>query len=1266
MSEVQNGATGEQAVAEPYPSFAALRDAHTELLKSHREMADRPTFLDDVEEFCQRALATGALLNLDDDRRASQSLLNYWVTTLYGNDRMPTETILADFDSSLIPKIDDAACPYPGSRAFGEDDAKNFFGRQIATVYILNRLKVDRLLALIGPSGRGKTSLVLAGILPALRGSDNLSGRKRFYFPFLIPGSDPLGSLDRMVKGSGSDSTERIQSPFKGFKRNPKHLLELIKQATDLPVVIVVDQFEDLFTLCNDKKAQRAFIANLINVVQEPGAMHIVIITMRSDSYDDEIKRLPRAFRELLEPAKWTLPPLGADEIGDAIQKPADKVGLRFQESTVLSLIKEILSEPIGLPLLQFALQKLWAKRELNTIPDKVLKELGGCRIAFVRAADQLYKELKPEEKLTARRLLMRMVKVDDEGKVTEVPVLRTELVKGDKRERVDHVLQRLIQEGLLRLSEHKEPADVQVELTHNSLIRSWEEMATWVGAKKTKQRLFKYAAMTFLALGFLLVAALSARAFFNWRHDMRAFLSHRIARQSDTLLRSRRFNLAMLLGLHAYRLDDNADSRSSILNALRLGPRPLKFLYKQNYQAAGLALSPDKKKLATLDESGNISIWHLDTEPTTERVLTSSGTASYPVVFSADGKTLASASSITREKELVPDPQSTIRLWDVSTGVPRNLFVDADYRVTSLAFAPNGNALISGGADGRVFRWDLAKDSPEKTPFITFPSSVRAVSFNPQGTFITCGSSDGTTILWDVSNWQRLRIFGKPDKAKKQVQQTDEAEEVWFVSFSPDGKMLAVDSLKNTVVWDVATGAELLSVSNEREDFGLTSAFSEDGRTLTSYSGDGNVFVWDLVDGGGSKFHGTLDGSAFLALSTDARILALPSEDGITLWDIGSRRTLRVPTDNTDTLTNINTLAFDPTPNAQTLAAGLNDGQIILWDTATRKQIGKLEPTTKSAATSLAFSPDGKTLAEGLFNGTSLLWNVANRAQLTEPLKGPAGSVVDLVFSPDGKRLAAIINPGSVGSPNIVVLWNMDSWDEHLLENIGRSITSIAFSNDGKTLFAGDTDGKIFLWDIANQRSVAELAAQDSSIVSLRLDPSGKRLVSGNNGGTLIVWDVSDLSQIRQVGAKSGVAVSQLAFSPSGETLGILRNPDESAHNTRSGQRGLVLVDLKSGSQLGDPITSRSGQITSFAFRSDGKMVASGSTDLTIDLWDINISSAEDFCSIVNANLSQEDWNTFVGGDKKYCRICSTFGPGEGAPDKAPACKYSGWRAWW
>lgn len=1238
--------------AEPYQSFADLKDAHTELLKLDTQIADRSAFLDRVEDFCNRAHVTGALLGRHDDRRATQSMLNYWVATLFSGNRSPDQTILADFDDSQIAKIKDEDCPYPGSRPFRKTDAKNFYGRRTATEYISNRLKIDRLVALIGPSGRGKTSLLQAGILPALQFEDDCAGRKRFYFPLLIPGSDPLASLEGMIKSEPSDSAQPVQTSINEFRRNSKYLLELIRQVTKQPAVLLIDQFEDIFNLSPNRKIQRAFIANLLAVVQDPETSHTVILTMRNDSFDEEIKRLPRAFREQLEPAKWTVPPLGAGEIGDAIKKPAEKVGLIIHEATLLSLIKEILAEPIGLPLLQFALQKLWAKRnDRNEVPDKALTDMGGCRMAFVDTADQLYKDLKPKDQETMRRILMRMVRVDGEGTATDIPVLRTDLYQRDSRERVDHVLGRLLTDGLVRLSEHRQPADVQVELTHHSLVRAWAEMATWVETRKTALNFLRYAAMLALSLGFVFLLVLAMRGFIEWRRDEKELLSLRIAQQSEKLMGQHRYNLAMLVGLHAFRIDDNAASRSTILNALRLSPRPYKFLYKRDYEAADLAFSPDKTKLATLDKNGDISIWDIGKEPTVERVLSSSKNAAFPLLLSADGKRLASGSRTPGENETAP--QSNLKIWDVTNGSFKDLFVDVVHQPTTVAFSPNGNLLVSGAADGRVIRWDLTKESPVASVLVDLDLSATAVSINPQGSLLACGTSDGSTILWKTDTWEKFKTLGGHVTKPKQKPSADTNNEpVASVAFSADGKRLVIETIADTVVWDIQAEQELLRVSTGLENIGFISVLSENGNTLTSYSGDGNVFFWDIANGGRSQLRTPLDQTWFLALSADGTLLALPDEDGITIWNLGENRPLRVP----ESLTDVTTLAFDPTPNSKTLAAGLNEGEILLWDSASRQQLGKLEPPNKTAATMLAFSPDGKTLAQGLFDGTVLLWNVPERSVKTE-ITGYNGSLIDLVFSPDGKQLARIIKPAQT-EPNQFILRNLESGNEQLIETLG-NVTSVAISNDGKTLFAGNTDGKVLAWEFATQTTIAEFQAEPSPIVSVRLDPTGTKLAAATVG-LLNVWDVSDVAKPNIVFSSTRFGIYQLSFAREGGILGILIQSRKTTRR-RDRQGGLVLLDVETGNQLGDSIPNDTNSM-SFALRSDGKILASAESSLTIDLWVLEPASADTFCAVVNTNPSLEDWNFFVGRDQKYCKICPLSASGTGAPKDAKPCAYKKW----
>ncbi len=1080
------------------------------------------------------------------------------------------------------------------------------------------------MLALIGPSGRGKTSVVLAGILPALRISDNLSGLKRFYFPLLLPGSDPLASLAEMIDHAGNNSKAAGDS-IKSLLRNSDYLLEAIKKTTDLPAVIVVDQLDDLFTLSDDRKQQRAFLMNLLNVVQAPEPKHTVIFTMRSDTYDDQIEKLSRNFNELFKSAKWVLPPLGADEIGDAIQKPAGKVGLKIAEPAVLALIKEILNEPIGLPLLQFTLLKLWAKREVNVVPEKALRELGGCRVSFVRAAEELYGTLNEEEKSTARRILMNLVKVNEDNHLTVVQALRADLFRNDRRERVESVLQRLVDGGLVRLTENKE-RDIQVELVHGSLIRGWNEMASWVGSRKSRQQVVKYVVRAMVTLLILAGAVLIAGAFVRSREDNKRRLSHFFASRSSELLRTRNellktrdHYLALLLGLHAYRLTDDAETRGSVFNALWETPRPIRFLFKTTpYVAGGLALSPDKKLLATFDEKGKVSIWNLENEPSIETPLPESLRASYPLVFSPDGRKLAWTSSIRNEDDdLVPDPQSNITLWDVSSGTATHMFVDEHYRAESLAFSPQSDVLMAGGADGRVFRWALGNKSPDQQPLITLSGSVTSVNFDSQGNWLACGSSDGSVVLWNRNKKERDSLFEKQGKGRQKVEQISGPAEVMSVSFSPDGKLLAIDRVKDTTVWDLARKVQIAGIPNENVE--RVSVFNEDNETLTSYNTDGTLVLLDLVNNSriGEQLYAKIDASRVIAFSKDGKILAVPRDDGITLWDISGHRPL-VASDR------INDIAFSP--NTTTLAAGLGDGRIILWDTVNRRRIDELDLSQPDQPASfLAFNSDGKTLAVGLLNSV-IFWDVTKRATVGEPSKFE-GSLESLVFRPDGQTLAATYDESN---PNTLTLWN-----------------------------------------VVDRKRVGSLPKQEATVTGASFDSSGTRLATAHKDGTVRIWDVDQLAltPVNQRGDTAIIAggvISRIAFSPDGKTLAFLTDPD-SATKTGSGQGNVLIWDVETNTQVAHELAGHDGTVLGFAFRSDGKVLASSSADGEVILWDMDAKSgAEQFCRIANTNLSRKEWNTYVGEDKEYCRICEKFPAGQGAPQDAPACEYTWWSLLW
>jgi hypothetical protein len=489
MSDLGEQATASGEAADRYPSFASLRAAHNELLREHRQHGATPQVLAAAEVFIRRGQATGALLDGEDDRWDSQGLLDYWSSMLYRAGREPPEATLADFDPTLAPEIPDALCPYMGLDAFQEDNHAVFFGRQRLIENMLDQLGKSRLLCVVGASGSGKSSLVRAGLISALKAGGLPGSETWHYYRPIVPGSNPLETLARLVQMNGKADAGSVVQQSDHFRQAPNHLCQLVDGLNQASAVVVIDQFEELFTLCNDNQACQAFVDNLICLVQSPGTRHVVILTMRVD-FEAQVARLDE-FYPLFEQSQVRVTAMNARELREAIVEPADKVGLRFEEGVVDALLRDILGEPAALPLLQFTLLKLWEHRERNRITWEAYRRLGGGRLALARSADAFYEGLIPEEQVTARRILLRMVRPGEGLEVTSSRVRRESLYQaGEARDRVDRVLDRLIHEAhLVRLTEGYRLEDAQVEVAHEALVRNWPRLVEWLDEERENMR---------------------------------------------------------------------------------------------------------------------------------------------------------------------------------------------------------------------------------------------------------------------------------------------------------------------------------------------------------------------------------------------------------------------------------------------------------------------------------------------------------------------------------------------------------------------------------------------------------------------------------------------------------------------------------------------------------------------------------------------------------------------------------------------------------
>lgn len=475
------------AVQDAFPTIFDLRATHTALLAKQRHGATLGDLAGDVREFVRRAQITGAILDADEQRDAAQGLIDYWVTSLYrASVDVADEATLVDFDPSLAPALDDSLCPYVGLSSFREEDSKRFFGRKHMVALAMERIRGLGFLAVAGPSGSGKSSIVLGGVLPALK-SGALEGSAGWrYLPPIVPGSNPLKNLAEAWSGGLQPAEEgrRAEARPSTGTDVAKKLMDdhqaLSKIAGDTPLVVTIDQLEELFTLCDDVAAREAFVNNLVSLVS--GARgHVVIVTMRSD-YESRLATHPE-LQQLFEQGDVRATPLTAAELREAIEEPARQVGLKFESGVVDALIRDVLGEPAALPLLQFTLWKLWQSRDRNRITLAAYRKLGGGRAALATSANTLYEELIQQDRDTMRRILLRMVRPAAGAEVTSSRVRVQELLRlGDDPNRVQRVLDKLVAGRLVRYT-----GEEQVEVAHEALIRNWPLLVSWLEHKRAE-----------------------------------------------------------------------------------------------------------------------------------------------------------------------------------------------------------------------------------------------------------------------------------------------------------------------------------------------------------------------------------------------------------------------------------------------------------------------------------------------------------------------------------------------------------------------------------------------------------------------------------------------------------------------------------------------------------------------------------------------------------------------------------------------------------
>jgi WD40 repeat protein len=1154
--------------------------------------------------------------------------------TAAGSD--PTGTLAADGVRQ---------CPYVGLAAFQMEDAERFFGRERLTEDLVARVRARRFLAVFGASGSGKSSLLRAGLLPRVRGDWSTL--------LFTPGAHPLEEYAARRKG-------------------------LATRSEDAELLLVVDQFEEVFTLCSDQRERARFITALLTAAHAPDSRTRVVLGVRADFYArcSEYPDLVDALRD----AQLLVGPMSTDELRRAISQPAVDVECTVESALLARVVADATGQANVLPLISHALRETWRRRRGNTLTLAGYEASGGIQHALARTAEAVYTGLTAERQRLTRGIFLRLVALGEGTDDTKRRVTRDELPAD-----ADTVLNTLANARLVTLDTGT------VEITHEALLHAWPRLHGWITEDRasllvhqqlvdaattwhrehrdpgTLYRGSRLAAATewarhhrddlrhderlqeFLtastrrqhrttmlgriAAALLLVSALVASGTawyaFAQRDAATAARDRTVAMQTATeadQLRGTDVSLSAQLNIAAYRMHPSPDIYTRLLGTENVAlSTPLRDEPSIVY---GVAFSPDRRVLATAGDDNKVRLQNVSdpAHPTpwgpplaghTDKV--------YWVSFSPDGRTLATAS---RDR--------TIRLWNVAdpahaTPLGQPLIGHTSY-VFSVSFSPDGRTLVSAGYDHTVRLWNVADPAHAVAlgqPLTGHSDAVSSAVFSPDGRTVASAGHDHTVRLWNVTDPGHPTLWRPP--------LAGHTDTVYASAFSPDGRTLATVSNDHTVrLWNVADPANVVPLGQPLTGHTNTIyavAFSPDGHTLATSGADQTVRLWNVTDPTnvvplGQPLVGHTGYVYWLAFSPDGNTLASAGADHmVRLWNIP--RTVLI-----GHASYVNDVAFSP--DGRTLASAGSDGTVRLWnvsDPARPTASGPALVGHTNAVVQVAFSPDGRTLASASRDATVRLWNVSDPARPTASgpaLVGHTGAVATAVFSPDGHTLA------TAGADGTVRLWNVT--DPAHVPPSGRPLVGhtgyvhwLAFSPDGATLASASADDTVRLWNVSDPAHAVPLgrplAGNTGGVHGVAFSPDGRTLATACDDHTVRLWNVSDPAHAAPLGQPlTGHTnfVYRVVFSPDGRTL------------ASSGEDHTIrlwnVADPARPSAAGSALVGHTGAIDGAAFSPDGRTLATASDDHTVQLSGMDVDQAiQRICATTAGTLDPQRWRQYI-----------------------------------
>jgi WD40 repeat protein len=1189
-------------------------------------------------------------LNVDDASikesqmgQAGRDLTQTVIYNYYYEKRTVTTSSEDNIDDNLI-------CPYQGLYHFNPENAEYFFGREVFVEELYQYTETRNFIPVLGASGSGKSSVILAGLVPKLVKAG------RWQFTHFRPGNDPFLALAQALVPLYEPNLDKTDSMAQArklsgyFQDNTVPLLDVFstiqRNHPNNKILLIADQFEEIYTLCDDEKISRQFLDTLLQTFRtlaEQSSLSTVLVgTMRADFLGNALSYRPVA--DVLQKGNIMLGPMNENELRDVIEKPAQKLGVSLESGLVERILDDVDKQPGNLPLLEFALTELWKKRKGKQLTHKAYEDIGEVSGALTGYADDKFSKLKPEEKERVRRIFLQLVQPGAGREDT-----RRVATKADLNENNWDLVKQLADARLVvtsRTEKNSEQETETVEVVHEALIRNWGQLRKWMEVDRefrTWQEQLRSAKKQWeenhREQGSLLRGAALLKAeeklqerpedleaeklFIQESIQDRASLQQQEEERKEQLAKAQKEALEASQAREAQQKQANKNLRIgaiflSVVAVAAIAAAVGAWYQTKNAQLSranslgrySMSLLTEGKDLDAFLEAiraGKILQKYRAKDPQVLGALIGNvyegrernrllghGSLVRSVSISNDGKTIVSGSW-----------DYTIKVWNRETGELIRTLTGHNNYVNSVSISNDSKTIVSGSGDNTIKVWNLETPDAEPLTLTGHNGPVISVSISNDSKTIVSGSADNTIKVWNLETGELIRTL------------TGHNGSVNSVSISNDSKTIVSGSDDYTIkVWNLETGAEIRTLTGH-QNWVKSVSISNDSKTIVSGSSDFTIKVWNLETG---KEISTLKGHKgqvwSVSISNDSKTIVSGSEDStIKVWNLQTGEEIRTLKGHDNHVWSVSI------SNDGTIVSCSGDNTIKVWNLETGEEIRTLTGHGGQVY-SVSISNDSKTIVSGSEDSTIKVWNLQTGEEI-RTLTGHGGQVRSVSISNDSKTIV------SGSDDNTIKVWNLETPDAEPLTLTGHGgpVYSVSISNDSKTIVSGSEDYNIKVWNLETGELIRTLTGHNGPVYSVSISNDSKTIVSGSADSTIKVWNLETGELIRTLPGHNG-QVWSVSISNDSKTI-----------VSGGADYNIKVWNLETG-ELIRTLTGHRYWVRSVSISNDSKTIVSGSDDYdynNIKVWNLEtgelIRTLKGHQHWVNSVSISNDSKTIVSG---------------------------------